>query len=481
MTWAMWGVSAALAASVNVSPGDDLTAVTTSLQPGDVVLFNEGTYVLDGTVYWSGVGTQSEPIEFKAVGGAEVILQNNGGGWTAMVENSDWINFTGLIFEAAGDIEYTQPAGLLIRESRNITVNQCRIRNVYGTGLYIDGNTSGITIRNTEITGTMDGSGIAVGCWDASCWMQDSVLEFNLIHDVEGTGIYLNHGTQGNRIEHNVVFLTRDSGLYMGSTALGPKNTIKGNAIWQAGDNGMYLEGSALVQNNVIFQAAGDGIYSEDEEGSLVDLQISHNTIADTGGYAAYLNDWFHGSDLVFANNALSNPTGLGLRWEDELNDPYGTSTGGPDSDNYISSNVVTGYVEGFDLVNRPGFVIPGGGVSDFVAMDDFDFYPSGSSVLRDAADPDGRAYLPGDDFNGTQRDGAQPDVGAYEYDGDGNPGWVIQEGFKSLEPSAGQLAPTVSSGCCGGGGSKTEPTEALVILPLMSVGWLFRRRSHRR
>ena len=30
-------------------------------------------------------------------------------------------------------------------------------------------------------------------------------------------------------------------------------------------------------------------------------------------------------------------------------------------------------------------------------------------------------------------RDGAAPEVGAYEFSGEGNPGWLIQEGFKEF------------------------------------------------
>ncbi|MCB9684260.1 MAG: right-handed parallel beta-helix repeat-containing protein [Alphaproteobacteria bacterium] len=478
MTWFSFLSGLAFAADVNVGPGDDLTQVTSSLQPGNTVLFDSGTYSLDGTVYWSGIGTEAEPIVFRAKDGATVVLQNNAGGSVANISDSDYIEFRGLIFEGGGDIEYNRPSGLRISNSSHITLEDCKVRNVYGTALYVDGNSSGMVFRHNELTGTMDGSGMYVGCGDASCWMQDSVIEFNLVHDVEGTGMYFAHGTQANRIQHNVVFATRDSGLYMGSTVFGPQNTVVGNAIWRAGGDGIYLQGSALVQNNVIFEIEGDGFYTRTDDGSLVDLQFSHNTIVNTGGYAAYLQDWYSADGMVFANNALANPLGRGLRWEDELEDPYGTGTSGvPDTTNYISHNVVTGLVEGFDTLARPTYVVPGGGVSDFVGIDDFDFYPTSSSVLRDNADQNGQAYLPELDFNGSTRSEATLTVGAYEYDGDGNPGWIVQEGFKSLDPSTGGVDPQLTTGCCGGGKKDTTPTEALLFLPWLSVGWLFRRQ----
>ena len=60
MTWFSFLSTVAFAADVNVGPGDDLTQVTSSLQPGNTVLFDSGTYALDGTVYWSGIGTEAD-------------------------------------------------------------------------------------------------------------------------------------------------------------------------------------------------------------------------------------------------------------------------------------------------------------------------------------------------------------------------------------------------------------------------------------
>jgi hypothetical protein len=471
--------NSALAASVALNPGDDTNALTSSLLPGDVVTFNAGTFELTGSVYWTGLGTEDAPITFRAATDAEVILRNSGGGYVAELSEATWVVFEDLIFEGGGeDLSYTQPSGLALRNVSNVTVQNCVIRNVWGTGLRIDGDASALTVVNNEITGTGEGSGIYVGCSDASCWMQDSTIANNVIHDIEGTGINLQNGTQSSVISDNVVFRTRDSGLYAGSTAQGPQLQILGNAIWNAGGDGMYLEGSALVQNNVIFEIAGDGIYTRDNYGSLTDMQISHNTMVNTGGFAAYLEDWYLALNMVFANNALSNPLGRGLRWDDEFLDNYGEPSGAEETTNYVKNNVVTGYVEGFDPLFRPGFVIAGGGVGDFEEIDNFDFYPTSGSVLRDAADPSGEAYLPTVDFNGTARDGASPDVGAYEYDGEGNPGWIISETFKSTDPSAGRNEAGLSTGCCKGGGSETAATQTAMLLPLLGLGWLRRRRA---
>jgi hypothetical protein len=484
MIHACWAVLLSLvparAASVTVSPGDDIESVTSSLQPGDVVTFTAGTYELEGTVHWTGVGTEEEPIRFQAAAGAAVVLQNQGGGSVAQVRDSAWIVLSGLTFEGGGDVEYNQPSGLYVAESNNVIIEDCTVRNVWGTALRIDGNTQDLVVRHNELANTGDGSGIYVGCGNAECWMQDSLIEFNLIHDVQGTGIYLSRGTQNVRVEHNVVFRVRDDGIATRSTEFGPQNLLYANAVWQVEDDGIQIEGPARVQNNLVFEAGGDGIYTRDDYDSLYDVQISHNTVARTDEWGARLEDWYDREDMVFANNAIANPTGYGMYWDDWRYEDYGygttTATAYGETDNFISSNVVTGLVDGFELLLRPTFVIPGGGVGDFESIDEFDFYPSSASMLRDTASPDGSAYIPQEDFNGTARDGSSPDVGAYEYDGAGNPGWVVAETFKDYSPNEGRNASNVAGGCCGAKDKATDGATALVLLPL-GLGLLARRR----
>lgn len=475
MVWVLIG--AAQAASVYVSPGDDLASVTASLLPGDVVRFRAGIYELDGTVHWTGVGTAEARIELSAEEGAEVILRNNGGGYVAAVTDSAHVWMHDLIFEGGGDIEYTHPAGLLVANSTDVVLEDILVRDVWDTGLRIDGDTRNLTVRHNEIRNTGEGSGIYVGCGGGECWMQDSVIEHNLVHDVGGSGIVFSRATQGSVIADNVIFRTGEQGVWLSSTLLGPQNTVRGNAIWQTGAQGLYLEGSALVQNNLIFETGDAGIetnnaYGEDPP-SLHDVQISHNTIARTDDWGAYLDDWFDSEDMVFANNAVANPTGLGLYWEDPSYEDADDTGVAPETANYISGNVVTGYVDGFDPLVRVGFVTQGGGVLDFEDIDDFNFRPTGNSTLRSASDANGAAYIPPVDFDGTARSGNNPTVGAYEY---GSTGWVVQEDFKGAGATArpGGGSP---GGCC----NKDEDrgAAAVALLPLLALGWLRRRHGH--
>ena len=193
-----------------------------------------------------------------------------------------------------------------------------------------------------------------------------------------------------------------------------------------------------------------------------------------TTGDAVQLSDWFFRSGMVFTNNVLANPTGYGFDYDDDFTE-YDSTT------NYISNNVVTGLVEGYDPLLYPNWVLPGGGFADFVDVENWDFYPSSTALLINVADPSGQAWVPLTDFNGAPRDGAAPDVGAYEWDGEGNPGWTVQEGFKELGFEGGGDSHDVGSGGCCGGGKKQEVEEedaaALILLPFLTLGWVRRRR----
>ena len=116
---------------------------------------------------------------------------------------------------------------------------------------------------------------------------------------------------------------------------------------------------------------------------------------------------------------------------------------------------------------------VAGGGFDDFVDPEGWDLYPTGDSHLKDAADPSGDTWVPELDFKGAPRQGNAPDVGAYEYVGEGNPGWAIREAFKETGYSAG-AGEEVGGGCCG---DKGKSEAGLLLLPMLGLGALRRRR----
>ncbi len=474
-TLAVWmALTPALAADVSIDVGDDISALTSSLRPGDRVLFAPGTYDLEGTITWVGVGTETEPITIKPNGEGEVIFNNLHGGWGIRVTDSAWISIDGITVQGnEDDYGYPSGSGIEIYNSTDITVMNSLFTDLNGDGIRINSDCRNLVIEKNEVANLANGTGMNIGCGDASCWLQDSIISNNLIHDVLHTGIYLQPGTQNVEIVDNVIFRA-DRGAYLGPTELGPANLFEGNAVWQTEGDCVAIEGTALVRSNLLFECGDDGIYTNNNDrNGLVDVVISHNTIARTDGHGADLTDAYGSDGFVFANNVIANPTGYGLRWDDEYK-YYGV-----ESDNYISHNVVTGLVEGFDPLLYPTFVFPGGGFNDFENADNFDFYPTQGASIVDRGDAQGEAYIPDYDFNGIPRDGNAPDVGAYEWDGAGNPGWVIQESFKETGAAANNNRSDLGSGgCCGGGGSGDQ---GLLFLPLAGLAAALRRRKTQR
>ncbi len=480
---ALSGVASAV--EVSVHPGDPIATLTSELGPGDVVIFTDGVFVLDEGLQWGGTGSQNDPITLKALNPGQAVLQLVDGGYVADIEDGTWILVQGLVFEGAADWMDRGYGGLRIRAnegvvSSNIVVQDCEIRNVMGSALRVDGDATTLTFERNNIHDTGDGTGISVGANDASYWMQDSVIAENQVHHLGGEyayGIYLANGSQGNTVRDNVIYTLPFRGVYVGSTESGAANNIMGNVVWQAFDAGMFFEGAAVVQNNIIFDIDGDGIRSNnDQDGrdGLDNQVISHNTIVNTTGDAVHLSDWFFRSGMVFTNNVLANPTGYGLDYDDEYTE-YDTTS------NYIKNNVVTGLVEGYDPVLYSDWVLPGAGFADFSDVLNWDFYPTGDASFVNAGDPSAQAWVPELDFNGAARDGDAPDAGAYEWDGEGNPGWTVQEGFKQLGfESGGGSHDVETGGCCGGKKDDDKKgNKAWFFLPFLAFGVFFRRRRN--
>lgn len=459
----------ALAADVLIKPGNNISGLTSSLLPGDIVQFEPGTYDLPNPITLTGLGTEAEPIIFRPFEeGSLVEFRNTAYGYGIEIRDSTFIILEGITVTGDENAEYNGYSGILVSNSSDVTVKDCVVHDVWNTGIRVDGDASRLTIEHNEVYNLGNGSALYVGCGDASCWMQDSFVRNNLFHDVVYEGIHLDPGTQNVVLTDNVVFRTGSRGVYLGPTELGPPNVFEGNAVWQTEGDGIHIEGSAQVRNNIVFEAKGDGIYTNNtDRNGLVDVVISHNTVARTDGYGAYLEDFYEASGMVFSNNAIANPTGYGLRWDDEFEYLQVAST------NYITNNIVTGLVEGFDELAYPTFILYGGGYNDFADAESFDFYPRSGSTLVDVGDASGDAYIPALDFNGVAREGDKPDVGAYEFSSGTNPGWVLQEDFKVVGANAGAGAYDVGGGCCGGG----KGDEAILFLPLLGLGVLARRR----
>lgn len=463
----LW-IASALAADVVLEPGDDVASKTAVLNAGDNIYFGDGTFEIDGDLYWTGAGTADAPIRLTRAEGAKPVLRITGGYFLIHVDDATFLTIDGLTIEGAEGWEENGWNGITMSGSSDITLSDLELRNL-GTAIDI-GDGSRISITRTQIHDIV-GDGIDAGCGDASCWLADSTIANNWIHHLQGeynSAISLDHGAQGNVVADNVIHDVFYHGIYAGSTEFGPQNTLTGNAIWDVGASGLVIEGSALVQNNVVFRAGDYGIYvSDTDRNTLSDVAVSFNTVAETGSWGAWLRDWPGHTGMVFANNVVANPVGYGLAYErdDET---------AADPGNQIAGNLVTGLVEDMDAEVHPTGAIPGAGYADFVDAANGDFYPVRDGLLVNAGDPDGANYVPETDFNGAIRQGDVPDVGAYEWTTDANPGWKLEPGFKVSGVSAPTGGADVGGGCCGKDGTGEA---GFGVVPLAVLLWQ-RRRS---
>lgn len=447
----------AMAANVELSPGDDVATLTGALGPGDVVTFNEGTYELDNGLSWSELlGTEDAPIQF--IGDGEVWLQYSGSGRVASLSGSSYVSFQGIGFRSVAGAE-TQPGGLQVASSTGVLIEDCQFEELGSTAIYFSGDSRDAVIRGNRIQDIHKYQGIYMGCGDASCWSTDAVIEQNLITDVDGDsagGITIENGGTGNLVRDNVVADINGPGIRVRSTEYNPANEVIGNAIWKTED-GILVEGAALIRNNVIFCTVEEGIQSRAARDAFEQVVLSHNTIVDTGGWGVYLENWETGSGHVLANNAIANPTGQALYLRE------------PSPDAQFMGNVISGYVENVE----EGFV-PGNGWGDYASVDHANFYPATVSLLIGGGVEDSIAYVPATDFSGVPRDGDAPGVGAYEYISPGNPGWVIRKEFKQLGFDEGVLSNEID-GC---GGESSEGWVFFGLLGLLGLGRWRRTQS---
>ena len=86
-------------------------------------------------------------------------------------------------------------------------------------------------------------------------------------------------------------------------------NIAEGNAIWNINGSGVVGRGNAMLRNNIIFNIVNHGIHFQDPGRDAYDeMIISFNSIVNTGGWGAYINNWSGLSGNVLANNAICSP-----------------------------------------------------------------------------------------------------------------------------------------------------------------------------
>lgn len=477
----LWATPA-MAIELELSPGDDIANLTSSLNPGDQVVLRGGTYDLTSALYWYGDGTEEAPIVIKAAEGEEPIINlhadpdsNWADGQILQIYEASWIQVSGITFlsdDWATTSDYLE--GIEIYNSSNITLTDVTVKDVSSHLIYLSGNNEGHRFERVRLENNTKGHGLYMGCSDVSCFTKDSSFDSLWISGLGyeyAWGVRFEDGAQNNSLTNSIIYDGNYRGVYSGSTEFGDPNIIEGNAIWNMTSHGLVVAGASVIRNNVLFNLGGNGMVVYDpERGTYDGIIISFNTVVNTEDYAAEIFGWTDYMTAVFANNAMCNTVGYGvyLEVEEASDTAYDIQYPG-----YIKNNVICGYTSGLD--RWEGHYIPGSGNADYTDIDAWNMYPTTSSVLINAADPSSEAWVPETDFNGGTRPGDAPDVGAYEWSGDGNPGWTLQEDFKELGVERDNITEIVEGGCC----NKSSNTEqAWLVLPLLGMGAWRRRKQ---
>jgi len=428
--------STAIAEVFAGGPDDDIEAMINGLQPGDELVLAGGMYTLSERFSFAITGTENNPIVIRADDGETPHFHRPDANQNVIdIDDAEFVTLRGI--EVSGG-----SAGIRISGARFLTIEGCEIHDTGDVALRA--NDTGVTyeslriLRNHIHHTNNTGEGMYLGCNNSGCEVVNSLIEGNYIHHTDqpsvsqGDGIELKEGSSGNVIRDNVIHDTNYPCILTYATNGNP-NIIERNAMWSCGDHGIQSAADAVIRNNIILSASADGIAMQPHQaGSPSNLVVVHNTILNASGDAISLRG-ITGS-VIIANNALYSKSGRAF---------YANGT----ADLVFLGNVGVGEASmpiatgNLDL----DFVAAG-----FAGAPTMDLFPEGGGSLPGAGSA---THVPADDFNGTLRQGA-PDVGAYAYLDDGNPGWTLAESFKTRAPNEDPGAGGTGGAAHGFGGS---------------------------
>ncbi len=436
----------------NLQPGGSFEAAVESLQPGDTLIIQAGTYSDTGRISIGVKGTAAAPVLIKgADGGARPIITRPAG---SAVQNT--INIEAATYLSIRGLEIIGNGGDGINLSgtpSNITLEDLEIHDV-DVGINFRSSMDRITVRRNHIhrtgIGGGTGEGMYVGCNNATCVVSNSVIEGNWIHDAlpgttQGDGIEVKVGSHSNVIRGNVIYNMPYPGIFVYGTNTNAINIVEENVIWSCLE-GIYAVADAIVRNNIVLDSGtGLSLYSHAQVAQMKNVTAINNTLYNNtnGVYVRW-----GGTNMVLANNAVYSPGKTAIN-----------SASGISSSATVRANFIEG---GSDIgVDNVRFFVGGSATSAFVNPAARDFWPPMGSALIGTSVANLAAPT---DFNQSAR-AAPIDVGAYESDGKtSNPGWKIIAGFK---PIGGNASPPPSGGGSGtnppppGGGGTTNPPSA--------------------
>jgi hypothetical protein len=426
------------AAVIQAGPADNVEAMIGGLVPGDELVLADGVYDINERFSFAIAGSADAPILIRAAAGAHPHFRQQSGQniWDI---NASHTVIRGLEFSGGS-------AGLRVEAASFLTIEDCHIHHTGDVAVRMNdvGQTyESVQILHNEIHDTSGtGEGMYLGCNSNGCRLARALIAGNHVHHTDGAGvsqgdgIELKEGSHACVIRDNVIHNTNYPCILTYSTVgNGAANLIEGNVLWACGDHGIQTSADAILRNNILLGAAGEGIAIQPHQaGNPANIQVVHNTVLQAVNNAIALRGVV--GDVLVANNALYAQSASAIN---PVNGDFSQVT--------VTGNVGQGGVAG------GAFSIGAGDLNaDFIAAHydgtlPIDLFPKAGGALVDAGDP---AYVTEIDFNHTPRLG-QAHVGAYHYRSAGNPGWAIAEEFKEFGGT--QPDPDGSDGADGDGG----------------------------
>jgi len=401
--------------AAEVGPNEDLQAAVAALSPGEELVLRGGLYSFDGNVTITANGTAAQPVTIRAKNGEQPTFEQT-------TSNHNVVEINGSSYLIVRGIEFTGGShGIRLINSDFITIEDCEIQETGDVAISANsgGTYEGLKILRNHIHHTNGtGEGMYLGCNNDGCRVINSLIEGNYIHHTnratveQGDGIEIKEGSYGNVVRDNVIHDTLYPGIILYSTVgNGPPNIVEGNVLWNVSDNTIQIAADAVVRNNIVL---GNVSFQSHQSGNPSNIEFVHNTVITDGSGIEVRN--VSGPVLIANNAVFAQNQAIRL-------------ISGDLSQVQLFGNVGAGGLSG----GSSGYMDGNGIIVDMVAGNyngapPIDPFPTPGSALIDAGNA---AYVTAVDFNGNPRSGS-PDVGAYTFDGAGNPGWTIAPGFKS-------------------------------------------------
>ncbi|HWI31651.1 MAG TPA: right-handed parallel beta-helix repeat-containing protein [Microbacterium sp.] len=262
------------AATVTVATATQLTAALAAARPGSVISLAPGTY--RGGFQLTASGTASAPIWVCGPRSAVVQATSTSSGTALRVTGTEHVRLAG--FTVSGALQ-----GVMVKQSRYVTVADLVVKDTGYEGIHLYGNTtdSGVLYNTVARTGSHDvafGEGIYIGTsqrrWaevtgGAADRSDRNTIIYNTIIDAGAEPIEAKEGTSAGRIEGNTI-----TGRLSGSRAIG-WILVTGNDWLVAGNTGtdavtngyasMYWDTwgyrNQFVRNTGAVDASGNGVW----------------------------------------------------------------------------------------------------------------------------------------------------------------------------------------------------------------------------